>query len=453
MLTPQRATSSTAGTAIQSPVTGASDGSGSSHSSFHCGRLDSSFVEAAAQAASVASVRNVRTPRTPISSRGGTPRDVQRTTLTGPAVPQLNLQGLVDIVNNDQNLPAERYQLSPGRAGSWDRSILSTDRDGSRQDGDTTLRDTFTPRPKENFIFKAARWILAVFTSGAGPVLICWAYSGRDKDSFLSISVIIASKFTCAVLNITHAIQHDIRAGTGLERMCAIFHPRALYPWILCAAGYTLVDLFEIAACRQLGAPAVIVFSQAGLIIAAIILRVVFDLQQTRLQWCVLITLCLSIFAWQIALPSKAQRSVFWEGVSLTFSKVTLAVICGAVSPKVPVPYPVQCANVAILSGVFALMLWPVCAIFESWEGGLFTGWGTPSIVVFIFFAFRDCIAHLFVKDFSANAKNASNAMAVVVVYAVATKVLMLSEWSLTQAVLTAIVAMEVVHYSLSKSL
>mmetsp|Transcript_19363 Transcript_19363/g.58258 ORF Transcript_19363/g.58258 Transcript_19363/m.58258 type:complete len:528 (-) Transcript_19363:115-1698(-) len=342
--------------------------------------------------------------------------------------------------------------------------------------------------------------VLVVCTYAACPLTVSWAkvvgQDGSGPDAvpikgrpFKESSVIVASWALIAAVGLLLSL---MLGGKKAMRQC--LDQRSIVRFAPAGIGWALADVCEVLAVARIDPATYGVISQARLLGAAAACWLLRGVQQTKLQWGVLMSLSLvcmgyclvpddpvrnkqRLLNWRLAQAevrinwyfdpadvngdaAKEDASDYLAGLVLALGKVALSVLSGVYGESCfkleegskPPELHVQMTQISFSSIAAALVgHWVLCVVQGENPGAFFSGpdghWTHRTLVVAMVYCWREWICNLCVKRFDSLVKNICNAVALVVTYSFTVAVTGEKPFCLLKAILLLAAVAEVVNY------
>eukprot|EP00413_Alexandrium_margalefii_P016570 CAMPEP_0204542438 /NCGR_PEP_ID=MMETSP0661-20131031/18973_1 /ASSEMBLY_ACC=CAM_ASM_000606 /TAXON_ID=109239 /ORGANISM="Alexandrium margalefi, Strain AMGDE01CS-322" /LENGTH=385 /DNA_ID=CAMNT_0051549143 /DNA_START=1 /DNA_END=1158 /DNA_ORIENTATION=- len=340
--------------------------------------------------------------------------------------------------------------------------------------------------------------VLVVCTYAACPLTVSWAkVVGCDSSGpspvpikgrpFKESSVIVASWVLIAPVGLLLSLT---LGGRRAVRQC--LDVNAIARFSPAGVGWALADVCEVLAVARIDPATYGVISQARLLGAAAACWLLRGMQQTKLQWGVLVSLSMVCMCYCLV-PDDAvankQRLLYWRlaqaevkinwylpaiqagsadqdgndylaGVALALGKVALSVLSGVYGETrfkrrdggPPPELHVQMTQISFSSAAAALAGHVVLCLLQGENPGeFFSGpdghWTYRTAVVAAVYCWREWICNLCVKRFDSLVKNICNAVALVVTYMFTVAVTGEKPFCLLKVLLLLAAVCEVVNY------
>jgi len=356
-------------------------------------------------------------------------------------------------------------------------------------------------------LLQATVLALVVCTYAACPLTVSWAKVVGMEESgpnmvpikgrpFKESSVIVTSWLLIALSGL---VLSSTLGGKKAVRRC--LDPRAAYLFAPAGVGWALADVCEVLAVARIDPATYGVISQARLLGSALACWLIRGMEQTRLQWGVLLALSLVCMAyclvpddpvsnheklvrWRYAQaelrlnwyyssaqapPEQTTGNIFQgegfvAGVLLALMKVILSVVSGVYGETCFKLAPregdgasaselhVQMTQIAISATLAALLGYLVICLSQGespldFFGGPDGFWDGRTVLVAVVYCWREWICNLCVKRFDSLVKNICNAVALVVTYGFTVAASREKPFSPLKGLILLAVVIEVVNY------
>jgi len=351
--------------------------------------------------------------------------------------------------------------------------------------------------------------LMMVATYSGCPLMVSWAKVVGSEEvgprevpikgrPFKESSVIVANWLIVASVGLL------LSAGKGgVAEVKRCFDAKAIARFAPAGIGWACADVFEVMAVARIDPATYSVISQARLLSAAVACRCLRGMEQSLLQWGMLLSLSLvcmtyciipddnehnyeRLFRWRLgrseikmnwyhtwpAHNREEQQAPpdheFLIGVLFALSKVLLSVLSGvygemcfkAAKPgggsEKPVGLHIQMTQISFSSLLAALAgYWIICLIQGEEPSEFFSGpdgmWDLRTVIVACLYAWREYLSNIVVKHFDSVVKNICNAVALLTTYIFMVMVSREKPFSILKACVLAAVVIEVLKYAHSK--
>jgi len=284
--------------------------------------------------------------------------------------------------------------------------------------------------------------------------------------------------------------------------LSALYTPGNIAILILPGLGWTCADLFEVLANSKTNAALYSVLSQSRLVGTAVVMRFLLGTRQSTAQITCLVSVTLVILCY-IQVPDSVPIGKYWNGfgapydpddkkaeptdptgVIYAFAKIALSIIMGVVGQKALQKEELKSLPLVGLQGLIwslaTVAVLPLMFIFmwvTEWEHGIFggdavelrhcikswdeakcasrtpvvveQGWDYRTVIVLVFYVFREFCLNSVLRVFDALTKNLVNSSAAVSTYFLSLTMLG-KEFNFAKCGLTLCIMLQIVQYALA---